>query len=77
MLFRSLQEKKYFNNKLAVQYYERGLREIASFQNYAREYSAYAYFGLSRISESNDENARKEYRKKALDLASFKNVNFD
>lgn len=72
-----LQEKKYFNNKLAVQYYERGLREIASFQNYAREYSAYAYFGLSRISESNDENARKEYRKKALDLASFKNVNFD
>ncbi len=72
-----LQEKKYHNTKSAIQFYEKGLKEIAQFQNYANEYSSFAYFGLSRISDSKNENARKEYRKKAMELATFKNVNFD
>lgn len=72
-----LQEKKYFNNKIAIQNYERGLRDIASFPNYSNEYSAYAYFGLSRITDRKKENDRKEYRKKALNIFPFKNVTFD
>jgi len=72
-----LQEKKYLNNNQAMQLYEKGLREIAPFKNYGNDYSSYSYFGLSRISESKNENAGKEYRKKAISLATFKNVNFD
>ena len=73
-----LQEKKYKNYPLATQYYYEGITALAPIGSYADEYSAYAYFGLSRISDFNgDKTGRRVYRKKGNDLADFKRVNFD
>ena len=73
-----LQEKKYRNDKLAEQYYIKGIDEISPFGHYGNEFAAYGYFGLSRISErKGDSNLKKTYRKKALELSDFKDVNFD
>jgi len=73
-----LQEKKYHDNKLAQQYYNTGIKNIFSFGEYGNEFAAYAYFGLSRISEAADETrAKKVYRKEALKLADYKQINFD
>ena len=72
-----LQEKAYHNNKLAQLLYEKGIRDISPFSSYGNEYAAYAYYGLSRISESNgDKKSRKNYHKKANDLAVFKKIDF-
>ncbi len=73
-----LQEKKYHDNKLAQQYYNKGIRDISLFGRYGNEYAAYAYFGLSRISEANGEmHSHKIYRKEAMKLADFKKIDFD
>lgn len=73
-----LQEKKYKNYPLATQYYNEGITALAPIGSYANEYSAYAYFGLSRISDfTGDKTGRRVYRKKGNDLADFKRVNFD
>ncbi len=73
-----LYEKKYNNLKQAQAYYSRGLKDISSFGEFGNEYKAYAYFGLSRISDaSGDKHYKKLYRKQAMDLAAFKKVNFD
>jgi hypothetical protein len=73
-----LQEKKYVNNSLAQKYYNEGLIDISVFGYYGNEYAAYAYFGLSRISDLNgDRQNKKAYRKKALELTDFRKVNFD
>lgn len=73
-----LQEKKYHNNKKAEEYYNKGIRDISIFGEYGNEFSAYAYFGLSRIGvDKSDKHNRRAYRKKANDLATYKKVNFD
>lgn len=73
-----LQEKKYHDNKTAQQYYDQGIKEISIFGKYGKEFSAYAYFGLSRIGESNDEkHVNNTYRREALNLATFKKIDFD
>lgn len=73
-----LQEKKYHDTDLAKQYYEKGINNISRFGVYGNEYKAYAYFGLSRIYDVNNDNKNKRfYRKKALELADFKKVDFD
>jgi len=73
-----LQEKKYHDIKKAQQYYSKGVTEISLFGNYGNEYAAYAYFGLSRISEINgDKYYKKMYRKLAMQLADFKKIDFD
>jgi hypothetical protein len=73
-----LQEKKYHENKLAQQYYNQGISDISLYGKYGNEFAAYAYFGLSRISESNDEkHVNNTYRREALRLATFKKINFD
>jgi tetratricopeptide (TPR) repeat protein len=73
-----LQEKKYHENSLAQQYYNKGISDISIFGKYGNEFAAYSFFGLSRIGESNGEKqASKIYRKEALRLASFKKINFD
>jgi hypothetical protein len=73
-----LQEKKYSDNTLAQQYYKKGISEISLFGKYGNEYASYAYFGLSRISESTGEKqTRKIYRKEAIKLSDFKKINFD
>jgi hypothetical protein len=73
-----LQEKKYHNYKLAEQSYLKGISEMSVFGHYGNEYAAYNYFGLSRVTSRNaDKNNKKAYRKKAVELADFRNVNFD
>jgi hypothetical protein len=73
-----LQEKRYHNNKLAQQYYNKGINDITLYGKYGNEYAAYAYFGLSRISETDGaKQPHKSYRKEALKLADFKKINFD
>jgi hypothetical protein len=73
-----IQEKKYLDNKLAQQYYSKGISEISIFGDYGNEYAAYAYFGLSRISEkSGEKHTHKIYRREATKLAEFKKVDFD
>ena len=73
-----LQEKKYRDNKLAQQYYNKGIHDINTFGVYGNEYAAYAYFGLSRLCEENGEKETcKTYRKEAIKLSDFKKINFD
>jgi hypothetical protein len=73
-----LQEKKYHNIEQAQQYYNKGVRGISLFGEYGNEFAAYAYFGLSRISEINrDKHYKRIYRKQAMGLVNFKKVNFD
>ena len=62
----------------ALKYYHKGISELSGFNYYGNEYSSYAYFGLSRISGiRNDKQNRKAYRKMALEMTSYKKVNFD
>jgi hypothetical protein len=73
-----IQEKKYRDNKLAQQYYIKGIRDIEVFGAYGNEFAAYAYFGMSRISEVyGDKENKKNYHKQAMKLADKKNINFD
>jgi tetratricopeptide (TPR) repeat protein len=73
-----LQEKKYRNYDLALEYYNKGIHEISFSGEYGNEYAAYAYFGLARISESNGDNhAARIYRNQASRLAEFKKINFN
>jgi hypothetical protein len=72
-----IQEKKYHNLKLAEQFYSDGIRRISEFRTFGDEYAAYAYFGLSRISEKKgDITDQKNYRKLALKLADVKSIDF-
>ena len=73
-----LQEKKYHDLKKAQQLYLKGIKDISVFRRYGEEYAAYAYFGLSRISELNgDTDNEKIYHKLALKLADFKKIDFN
>lgn len=73
-----VQEKKYQKIEQARKYYDQGASEISKFIPFGNEYAAYAYFGLSRISEmEGDKQAKRTYRKKAMEFADFKKVDFD
>jgi hypothetical protein len=73
-----IQEKKYHNYNQAQEYYKNGITDISLFREYGNEFAAYAYFGLSRISEANgDKRGKKIYRKKAMELADFKKIDFN
>ncbi|MBN2274411.1 MAG: hypothetical protein JXK95_08765 [Bacteroidales bacterium] len=73
-----LYEKKYHNSYLAETFYKAGIKQAETIGDFANEYLAYAYFGLSRIMKTKNENKlSKSYYKKAMDLAAFKNVNFN
>ncbi len=73
-----LEEKKYHNLALAQEDYIKGIKDISIFRSYGNEFAAYAYFGLSRISEINgNTDNMKIYRKLALKLADFKNIDFN
>ena len=52
-----LQEKKYMNNKMSQEYYERGIQDISRFGEYGDDYAAYAYSGLSRLCAANEDKA--------------------
>jgi hypothetical protein len=73
-----LLEKKYNDFNQARQNYLKGARDISLFGDYGNEFAAYAYFGLSRISEFNgDKQYRKMYHKQAMKLADNKKIDFD
>jgi hypothetical protein len=73
-----LQEKKYHNNIMAEQYYSKGIYGMLPFGYFGNAFAAYGYFGLSRISRlNNDDSSSKTYLKKAIELADFKNVDFN
>jgi hypothetical protein len=72
-----IEEKKYHSYKRAEQLYSEGIRHISGFRNLGYEYEAYAYFGLSRISEKNGDMAnQKNYQKLALKLSSNRKIDF-
>jgi hypothetical protein len=79
MIFNGIiQEKKYNDREKAAQFYLQGVRDIALFGDFGNDFSSYAYFGLSRIYDlKGDKHYKKQYRKKALELANFKKINFD
>jgi hypothetical protein len=73
-----LKEKKYHDKKMAEYYYDKGIRALSFFGEYGDEFEAYAYFGLSRISDDyGDKHYKRTYRKLALKLSVYKRVNFD
>jgi hypothetical protein len=73
-----LQEKKYRNYRLASQYYNKGISAFSYFGDYGNEYTAYGYYGLSRLSNFGGEKRDAEiYRKEATRLCEFKKINFD
>jgi hypothetical protein len=73
-----IQEKKYANLEQAENYYEEGINALSPFEGFGKEFSGYGYFGLSRISGVKGElTTQKKFRKKATDLSTFKNLNFD
>jgi hypothetical protein len=73
-----LQEKKYNDKKKAEYYYNKGIRALSLFGDYGNEFEAYAYFGLSRISDdSGEKHYKRTYRKLALKLAVYKKIDFD
>ena len=73
-----LDEKKYGDIDRAWQKYSAGAENISEYSNYGNQYAAYAWFGLSRISGiNNDSHYQRVYRRKALDLTDFGNVNFN
>jgi hypothetical protein len=73
-----LQEKKYHDFNQARQYYIKGARDISLFGAYGNDFAAYAYFGLSRISDDKgDKPYKRIYRKMALKLTDYKKIDFD
>jgi hypothetical protein len=73
-----IQEKKYHNNTLARELYNKGIKKISVFGAYGNEYAAYGYFGLSRLGEGEEDNhERRMNHRKAMDLADFKKITFD
>lgn len=73
-----IREKKYKDLHEAQRLYNKGIADITPYINYGDEIAAYAYFGLSRIADAgNDRQAKKLYRRRALDLTDYKAVSFD
>lgn len=73
-----IQEKKYRNIKMAVQYYDTGLKSLTLLGAYGNEYAAYACFGLSRFYNSEKSaDLTKKYRKMAINLSESRKINFD
>lgn len=73
-----LTEKQKEDLDKAEKEYIAGIDIISEFRDYGKQYSAYAYFGLSRISAvRNDVRQHKVYRRKAFDHTDFRNVSFD
>jgi hypothetical protein len=73
-----IMEKKYNDREEAQRSYNKGIADIYPYISYGDEIAAYAFFGLSRIAGiNNDKQGKKLYRKRALDLTDYKEVNFD
>jgi hypothetical protein len=73
-----LQEKKYHNYQSAQQYYEKGIKDISEFGHYGDEIASMAWLGISRIAAARgDKHGSNSFRKKGMDLTSFKTDPFE
>jgi hypothetical protein len=73
-----IQEKKYQNFDIARKLYNQGIEALTAFSPYGNGFAAFGYFGLSRISEiENDNRMRRIYHRKAMELTDFKKMTFD
>ncbi len=72
-----LEEKKHKNYSKAEQHYLSAIRLSEKYLPFANGRISYAYFGLSRIWKNKDPDKSSDYRKKALDLSSYKHLTFD
>ena len=73
-----VQEKKYHDFNLAQQYYQSGISKISPYGKYGNEYMAFAYYGMSRISEiKSEKDTCKKFRQLAVKMGDFKKLNFD
>ncbi len=73
-----IMEKKYHDYEIAEQYFKKTIEKMAPFEVYGNEYTAYAYFGLSRISGYNGDREHKNfYHKQAMKLADLKKIDFN
>jgi hypothetical protein len=71
-------EKKYHDPDQAEYLYHAGIKETEEIGEYANGYLSFSYFGLSRIMKSKgDTRQSRYYYKKALDLATYKQITFD
>lgn len=78
-LFTGLIREKYYGNDNEAQiYYEEGIRALEIFGAYGSEFRAYGYYGLGRIEDrKGNKDLKREYNRKANELADFKKINFD
>lgn len=73
-----LQEKSHSNFRQARESYLKGIHDLEPYGAYSNEFRAYGYFGLSRISNlPGEKEIKRKYHRLAMDLASFKRINFD
>ncbi len=73
-----IREQRYKDPKQAEQLYWSGIYKAETYGPMGAEFTAYGYFGLSRINNAagNNKNA-KQYHKKARELSTYDHVNFD
>jgi hypothetical protein len=73
-----ISEKKYKEYAEARRSYNNGITAITPYISYGDEVASYAFFGLSRIAAINDDKQNKRlFRKRALELTDYRDVNFD
>ena len=73
-----ISEKKYKDMVHAEELFNIGIEALTAFSPYGDSYAAFGYFGLSRVSDkNNDSRLRRLYRKKAMDLTDFEKMTFD
>lgn len=73
-----IREKKYHDYPLARQLYHTGIGALSAYEPYGNGFAAFAYFGLSRIADiENDKQSRRYYHRKGMDLTDFKALTFD
>lgn len=73
-----LSEKKYKEMSRAEQEYTTGAENILTFGDYGKQYAAYAYFGLSRISAiDKNRQTQRMYHRRAMEMTDFEDVNFN
>jgi len=66
------------NLNLAENTYQSVVESMRKFGNYSRRYSAYAYFGLSRINKTKGfVEVAQQYKSQAIKIAQYPHVNFD
>nr|MCU0362445.1 hypothetical protein [Bacteroidales bacterium] len=78
MIYKGILNEKYYKNLTeAGRLYRNGIAAIIQYGSYANEHRAYALFGLSRLEKFTGGSDERKLRKEALDMADFKNINFD